>query len=204
MNAAPCTTRASVGVRASRWKARLPRPGQPDRGFTCVRFHAWPRASIPHGLTAKTITFGRSNWIISCSCLRLAVASGRPRGGLPPPIAHPCPAHPPASCGLASRRSKVGSYLSECGPSGPQEPRASAGVLPARWGVTLRSSPHGCGRLGPKPRPRRGRLIQKQWSRPPRDVRRQEAAGSGDLCQLGSSRRTRRRCAGSVPGRADA
>jgi len=31
---------------------------------------------------------------VSCSCLRLAVASDRPRKGLPPPIAQPCPAHP--------------------------------------------------------------------------------------------------------------
>ena len=43
---------ATVGYRASRWKARLPRQTG-LRGFTCVRCCGSPRASIPHALAGK-------------------------------------------------------------------------------------------------------------------------------------------------------
>ena len=33
--------------------ADLAQPDQPAREFTCVRYHGWPPASIPHGLAAK-------------------------------------------------------------------------------------------------------------------------------------------------------
>ena len=44
-------------------------------------------ASIPHALTGKTLPFLE---YLSCSCLRLGVASSRPPRGLSPPIMRPC------------------------------------------------------------------------------------------------------------------
>jgi len=71
-------------------RSALTLPDQPALGFTCVRCCGSSRASIPHGLAAKIPV----HWsILSCSCIRLAVASVRPRRGLSPPITHPCPTH---------------------------------------------------------------------------------------------------------------
>ena len=90
--AAPNTVPTTVGYRASCSPAHLPRSDQPAQGFTRVRYRGLPRASIPHGLAAKNVVVIMPT-SLSCSCLRLTVASDRLRRGLAPPITHPCPAH---------------------------------------------------------------------------------------------------------------
>ena len=71
------------------------------RGFTCVRCCGLSKASTPHAL-AGSARSAALNCRASCSCLRLTVASSRPRRGLPPPITHPCQAHPARSARLRS------------------------------------------------------------------------------------------------------
>ena len=72
------------------FEGTLTRPKQPAQGFTPVRCCGSSRASSPHGLAA---TNRHLTIPVSCSCLRLAVATNAPRKGLPPPIQCPCRAH---------------------------------------------------------------------------------------------------------------
>ena len=84
---------ATVGYRASRWKARLPR----QTGLTGVhlrsvlRFASGFHPTRPHGKGLGCAMPAS----VSCSCLRLLVASNRPHKGLSPSVIHPCPTHLP-------------------------------------------------------------------------------------------------------------
>jgi len=85
----------TIGYRASRWQARLPR----QTGLTGVhlrsvlRFASGFHPTRPHGKGLGCAMPAS----VSCSCLRLLVASNRPHKGLSPSIIHPCPTHLPSS-----------------------------------------------------------------------------------------------------------
>ena len=82
---------AAIGYRASRWKARLPR----QAGLTGVhlrsvlRFASGFHPTRPHGKGLGCAMPAS----VSCSCLRLLVASNGPHEGLSPSVIHPCPTH---------------------------------------------------------------------------------------------------------------
>ena len=81
----------AIGYRASRCKARLPR----QAGLTGVRLRSVLRFASgfhptrPHGKGLGCAMQAS----VSCSCLRLLVASNWPHKGLSPSVIHPCPTH---------------------------------------------------------------------------------------------------------------
>jgi hypothetical protein len=85
----------TIGYRASRWQAGLPR----QTGLTGVhlrsvlRFASGFHPTRPHGKDLGCAMPAST----SCSCLRLLVASNWPHKGLSPSIIHPCPTHLPSS-----------------------------------------------------------------------------------------------------------
>ena len=82
---------AAIGYRASRWKARLPRQAGLTGVHLCseLRFASGFHPTRPRGEGPGCAMPAK----ISCSCLRLLVASNGPHKGLTPSIIHPCPTH---------------------------------------------------------------------------------------------------------------
>ena len=82
---------AAIGYRALRCKARLPR----QAGLTGVHLRSVLRfASGFHPTRPRGKGLGCAMPAsVSCSCLRLLVASNGPHEGLSPSVIHPCPTH---------------------------------------------------------------------------------------------------------------
>lgn len=82
--------RSEIGRRAD--EHAHPGPGSLQRGS--LAFGAAVRFQLPFHTSSRQRLRRTHSTSASCSCLRLAVASDRPRKGLLPSIAQPCPTHP--------------------------------------------------------------------------------------------------------------